>query len=280
MAPSALLGRPRFKTFPAAIPFLLLSLVGSLPICWAQSAPGSQPVPGSLKQLSLEQLGDIEVTTASKDPVKVSRTPAAIFVITQEDIRRSGATSIPEVLRLAPGVEVARVDSGHWSISIRGFAGQFSKSLLVLIDGRSVYTPLFSGVYWNVQNLMLEDVDRIEVIRGPGGTIWGANAVNGVINIITKSAKDTHGALVALGGGNVDQGVGSVRYGGTIRNNFNYRIYGTGFDRGPEFHPDGDGFDDWRIGQTGFRADWKKGERDTFTVQGDTYEGETGERVS
>ncbi len=129
----------------------------------------SQDVPGTLKKLSLEQLGDIEVTSVSKGPVKVSQTPTAIYVITQEDIRRSGATSIPEALRLAPGVEVAQVDSDHWSIAIRGFAGQFARSLLVLIDGRSVYTPLFSGVYWDVQNLVLEDVDRIEVIRGPGG---------------------------------------------------------------------------------------------------------------
>src|SRR5208282_841715 len=155
-----------------------------------------------LKQLSLAELGNVEVTTASKEPEEVWKTPAAIFVITQEDIRRSGATSIPEVLRMAPGVEVAQVDSDHWSIAIRGFAGQFSKSLLVLIDGRSVYTPLFSGVYWDVQNLMLEDVERVEVIRGPGGTIWGANAVNGVINIITKSSNATQGTLVSAGGGN------------------------------------------------------------------------------
>jgi iron complex outermembrane receptor protein len=211
--------------------------------------------------------------------VKVSQTPAAIYVITQEDIRRSGATSIPEALRLAPGVEVAQVDSDHWSIAIRGFAGQFARSLLVLIDGRSVYTPLFSGVYWDVQNLMLEDVDRIEVIRGPGGTIWGSNAVNGVINIITKSANDTKGTLARLGGGSVDQGTGAARYGGSVGKDFNYRIYGMGFINGPEFHADHDGFDDWRMGQMGFRTDWKRGDRDTFTVQGDLYRGESGERV-
>ncbi len=204
-------------------------------------------------------------------------TPAAIFVITQEDIRRSGATSIPEVLRLAPGVEVARIDANHWSVAIRGLAGQFSKDLLVLIDGRSVYTPLFAGVYWDVQDVVLEDVDRIEVIRGPGGTIWGANAVNGVINIITKSAENTHGEFVTLGGGNVDQGVGSIRYGGTAGKGFNYRIYGTGDLRGPEFHPDGNEFDRFRMGQVGFRTDWKYGERDTFTVQGDIYSAASGE---
>ncbi len=246
----------------------------------ADDSQVSQETPGDLKNLSLEQLGDIEVTTVSKEPVKVSQTPAAVYVITQEDIRRSGATSVPEALRLAPGVEVAQVDSDHWSIAIRGFAGQFSKSLLVLIDGRSVYTPLFSGVYWDVQNLMLEDVDRIEVIRGPGGTIWGSNAVNGVINIITKSANDTKGALARLGGGSVDQGTGAARYGGTVGRNFNYRVYGMGFINGPEFHADHDGFDDWRMGQMGFRTDWKLGDRDTFTVQGDLYRGVTGERVS
>jgi iron complex outermembrane receptor protein len=181
-----------------AIPLVfLLSFIAPLQSCWAQ-AVDSQTVPGSLKQLSLEQLGDVEVTTVSKQPQQLQRTPAAIFVITQEDIRRSGATNIPEALRMAPGVEVARIDADHWSVAIRGFAGQFSKSLLVLIDGRSVYTPLFDGVYWDVQNVMLEDIERIEVIRGPGGTIWGANAVNGVINIITKSSKETQGAWKGL----------------------------------------------------------------------------------
>jgi iron complex outermembrane recepter protein len=234
----------------------------------------------NLKQLSLAQLGDLEVTTTSKEPVKVSQTPAAVYVITQEDIRRSGATCIPEALRLAPGVEVARIDSDHWSIAIRGFAGQFSKSLLVLVDGRSVYTLLYSGVYWDVQNVVLEDVDRIEVIRGPGGTIWGANAVNGVINIITKSAKNTQGALVTTGSGNVDQATGTAQYGGSAGNDFSYRVYGMGFLRGPEFHADGDPFDEWRMGQVGFRTDWRASDTNTFTLQSDTYQGITGERVS
>ena len=234
----------------------------------------------NLAQLSLEQLGDVEVTTASKQPQQVQKTSAAVFVITQDDIRRSGATCIPEALRLAPGVQVSRIDGDHWSISIRGFAGQFSKSLLVLIDGRSVYTPLYAGVYWDVQNVVLEDVERIEVIRGPGGTIWGANAVNGVINIITKSAAETHGTLVSLAGGSVDQGIGEARYGGSVGNNFNYRIYAMGDMRGPEFHSDNDGFDRYRMGQMGFRTDWKHGEKDEFTVQGDVYNSEAGERLS
>jgi len=259
-----------------ALAFLIL-LGGAAQLSWAQGAQSDQNPSVNLKQLSLEQLGNVEVTTVSKAPQEVFQTPAAIFVITQEDIRRSGAMSIPEALRLAPGVEVARIDGNHWSVAIRGLSGQFSKDLLVLIDGRSVYTPLFAGVYWDVQNVMLEDVERIEVIRGPGGTIWGANAVNGVINIITKSAENTHGTLVSLGGGNVDQGTGSIRYGGTVGKDFNYRIYGMGSVRGPEFHSDGDGFDHWRMGQVGFRVDWKSGENDTFTVQGDVYSVESGE---
>jgi iron complex outermembrane recepter protein len=229
-----------------------------------------------LKRLSLEQLGNIEVTTQSKEPEKVNRTPAAIFVITQEDIRRSGATSIPEILRLVPGVEVARIDSNQWSIGVRGFGSTLSRSLLVLIDGRSVYTPLYAGVFWDVQDTMIEDIDRIEVIRGPGGTIWGANAVDGVINIITKSSKDTHGSLITLGGGNVDQGTFGFRYGGGNGKGLNYRIYGKGFTRGPEFHSDGRNFDDWRMDQTGFRADWNNGPRNTLTLQGDIYNGDAG----
>ena len=177
--------------------FLLHALYGSE--LWAsQREPAGAK---ALNQLSLEQLGNVKVTTASKEPEEVWNTAAAIFVITQEDIRRSGATNLPDVLRLAPGVEVAQLDSDKWAIGIRGFQGRLSKSVLVLIDGRSVYTPLFAGVYWEVQDVPLEDIERIEVIRGPGGTIWGANAVNGVINIITKSAKDTHGLLLSGGGG-------------------------------------------------------------------------------
>ncbi len=217
-----------------------------------QAREGSE---GQLKGLSLEQLGNIEVTTASKQPVKVSRTPAAIYVITQEDIRRSGATSIPEVLRLAPGVEVARIDAVKWSIGIRGFGSRLSRAVLVVIDGRTVYSPLYAGVYWEVQDTLMEDVDRIEIIRGPGATIWGPNAVNGVINIITKSSKDTHGEIVSAGGGN-EQRFLNFRHGAGNGANFNYRVYGKAFTRGPEFHPDHKNFDDWQMGQGGFRMDW------------------------
>jgi iron complex outermembrane receptor protein len=240
----------------------------------------TDPQPGQrLTHVSLEDLGQIEVTTTSKVPVKATRTPAAIYVITQEDIRRSGATSIPEALRLAPGVEVARVDSNTWSLGVRGFESTLSRSVLVLIDGRSVYTPLFAGVYWQVQDTLLEDIERIEVIRGPGGTIWGANAVNAVINIITKRAQETHGTLVSTGGGNVDQGFVNFRYGTGNSKGFNYRIYGKAFTRGPEFHPDRRQFDDWRMGQTGFRTDWDAHNRDRLTLEGDVYNGDAGQRV-
>jgi iron complex outermembrane receptor protein len=232
-----------------------------------------------LKRLSLEELGNIKTTTASKEPVAATRTPAAIYVITQEDIRRSGATSIPEVLRLVPGVEVARIDSSRWSIGVRGFGSRLSRSVLVLIDGRTVYTPLFAGVYWDVQDTLLEDIERIEVVRGPGGTIWGANAVNAVINIITQSARHTHGILASSGGGNLDQGFAGFRFGGGRGKDFNYRVYAKAFTRGPEFHPAGTQFDDWRMAQTGFRMDWDLHTRDSLTLQGDMYNSENGERV-
>jgi iron complex outermembrane recepter protein len=257
---------------------LLLSFVAARSDVPQPDAPdGTQP--SELKNLSLEELSEIVVTTPSKEPTKVSQTPAAIFVITGEDIRRSGATCIPEALRLAPGVEVARIDSNKWSIGIRGFGSRLTRSVLVLIDGRTVYTPLFDGTYWEVQDTMMEDIDRIEVIRGPGGTIWGPNSVNGVINVITKPAKDTRGMLATAGGGNFEQGFADFRYGGGNGDDFNYRIYGKGFTRGPEDHPDGNNFDDWRATQTGFRVDWNKGDRDAFTVEGDAYDEVAGESV-
>jgi iron complex outermembrane receptor protein len=267
----------RIATVSAFI--LLLWLTVAHQTTRAQDTQGNQNPPENLKHVSLEELGQIEVTTASKVPVKAIRTPAAIYVITQEDIRRSGATSIPEALRMAPGVEVARVDSNTWSLGVRGFGSTLSRSVLVLIDGRSVYTPLFAGVYWQVQDTVLEDIDRIEVIRGPGGTIWGANAVNAVINIITKNAQETRGTLASAGGGNLDQGFVNFRYGAGNDKGFNYRVYGKAFTRGPEFHPDHQQFDDWRMGQTGFRTDWDSHNRDRLTLQGDLYSGDAGQRV-
>ncbi len=243
-----------------------------------QANPPNQSNPSALKQLSLEQLSQIEVTTPSKEPTKVSQTPAAIYVLTGEDIRRSGATSIPEALRLVPGVEVARIDGSNWSIGIRGFGSDLTRSVLVLIDGRTVYTPLFAGTNWDVQNTNMDDIDRIEVIRGPGGTIWGPNAVDGVINIITKNSKETQGMQVSAGGGNEEQGFLNFRYGGGNGQDFSYRIYGMGFTRSPEDHTDGRNFDDWREGQIGFRMDWAEG-RDDFTLQGDAYDEIAGKSV-
>jgi iron complex outermembrane receptor protein len=259
--------------------WLLLALVPVTNADPSQQDASGRMGPAALKTLSLEELSQIEVTTPSKEPVKAFRTPAAVYVITGEDIRRSGATCIPEALRLAPGVEVARIDSDTWSIGIRGFGSNLTRSVLVLIDGRTVYTPLFDGTYWNVQDTMMEDIDRIEVIRGPGGTIWGPNAVNGVINIITKDAKDTNGMLASAGGGNVEQGFADFRYGGGNGQDFNYRFYGKGSTRGPEDHSNDQNFDDWRSVQGGFRMDWNEDNRDTFTLQGDAYDEEAGESV-
>ncbi|MGH7852324.1 MAG: TonB-dependent receptor plug domain-containing protein [Candidatus Binatia bacterium] len=221
---------------------------------------------------------DVEITSVAKKEQRVADTAAAIFVITQEDIRRSGATSIPEALRLAPGVTVSRVDGNSWAIGIRGFGNALSRSVLVLIDGRSVYTPLFAGVFWEVQDTLLEDIERIEVIRGSGGTIWGANAVNGVVNIITKSASETQGLLATAGGGSEEKGFGSLRYGGKIGQDFSYRVYGKGFRRDAQFTPHLSDVDDWQQGQGGFRTDWNLRERSSLTIQGDIYQGKAGMR--
>ena len=254
--------------------FVLTGLVNQCSAAPQEGQVNSEP----LKHLSLAELGNVEVTTASKEPEKIWKTSAAIFVLTQDDIRRSGATSIPEVLRLVPGVEVARNNSNQWSVGIRGFGSSFSKSVLVLIDGRSVYTPLFAGVYWDVQNVLLDDIERIEVIRGPGGTIWGSNAVNGVVNIITKDTRNTRGIYASASGGNIDQSGDAVRYGGHGKN-LDYRAYAMGFGRMPEFHPDGDNYDAWQLGQAGFRTDSRLTDRDTLTVQGDFYKGNVGQQV-
>ncbi|MGD0057927.1 MAG: TonB-dependent receptor [Verrucomicrobiia bacterium] len=232
----------------------------------------------SLKRMSLDDLMNVEITSVSKKEEKLTEAPAAVYVLTQEDIHRSGATSIPEALRLVPGLDVARIDAHTWAISSRGFNSEFADKLLVLIDGRSVYTPLFSGVFWDVQSPMLEDVDRIEVIRGPGATMWGANAVNGVINIITKSAKDTQGWLLSGGGGNQDRGFGEFRYGGSHGDDLYYRLYGTYFDHADsEKLGGGNGRDGWQQGRGGFRMDWQPSRDNLLTVQGDAYDGTEGQ---
>jgi iron complex outermembrane receptor protein len=234
----------------------------------------------NLKQMSLEQLGEIEVTTVSKEPEEIWNTAAAIYVITQDDIQRSGATNIPEALRLAPGVEVARITSGEYAIGIRGFNSRLSRSVLVLIDGRTVYSTFTAGTYWETQDVLMKDIDRIEVIRGPGGTIWGPNAVNGVINIITKDTKDTQGFQGTAGGGSVEHDFGDARYGSGNGKGFTYRAYVKGFGWAPQYHSDGDNYDDWHSGQGGFRMDWSAHAHDRYRLQGDVYGQDFGERAA
>ncbi len=230
-----------------------------------------------LSALSLKELGDVEVTSVSKSVEAVRDAPAAIFVITHDDIMRSGATSIPEALRLAPNLLITQYTSSNFVAAARGFGGapaaqNFSNKLLILIDGRSVYTPLYSGVYLDVQDVLLDDVDRIEVISGPGATLWGANAMNGVINIITRSAYLTQGALVSAAGGNFEQNL-SARYGAKLGSDAALRIYGKAFRNGAEELGDGrSAHDDWYKGQGGFRLDWSRA-HDSFTAQGDLYRG-------
>jgi iron complex outermembrane receptor protein len=264
-------------TFGGGTTWRLAFLIALAASVAAQETPDSSRL-ASLKEMSLEQLSQIEITSVNKEPASAFRTPAAISVLTSDQIHQSGLRTIPDLLRLIPGVNVSQIDSSQWAIGIRGFQGKLSKSVLVLIDGRSVYTPLFAGVYWDMQDVMIEDIDRIEVIRGPGGTIWGSNAVDGVINIITKNAHDTHGALVTAGTGTMDQTELDWRYGGGD-DKLSYRIYGKGFSRAPEDHADGQNFDDWRRGQAGFRIDSKPSPADQLTVSGDIYGGEAGQAL-
>jgi iron complex outermembrane receptor protein len=229
---------------------------------------------GDLKKLSLDELQTIEVTSVSKRPERLSEVPSSVQVITGDDIRRAGATSIPEALRLASNLQVAQVDAHDWAITARGFGNNIANKLLVLIDGRTVYTPLHAGVFWDVQDTFLEDIDRIEVVSGPGATLWGDNAVNGVINIITKNAKDTQGNIATGGGGSGTRGAGGIRYGGTVGADVHFRAYGKYFDRDPSALPDGrQATDDWHMGQGGFRVDWDASPVNHFTVQGDIYDG-------
>lgn len=227
-----------------------------------------------LKGMGLEELINIEVTSVSKEPEKLSDSPSAIQVITSDDILRSGASSIPEALRLADNLDVAQKNSHDWAISARGFNTDLANKLLVLIDGRSVYTPLFSGVFWDVQDYLLEDLDRIEVISGPGGTLWGANAVNGVINITTKNAQDTQGFYLEGGGGSELRDFAGARYGGVLASNVYFRVYGKYFNREDEVLTDGSSATDaWNMAQGGFRIDDNQYSQNTLTLQGDFYSG-------
>jgi iron complex outermembrane receptor protein len=221
------------------------------------------------------------VVTAAKREQSLSEVPAAMFVLTQEDIRRSGLTSIPELLRLVPGVEVARINANMWAITARGFNARFANKLLVLIDGRVVYDPEFAGVFWDMQDTLLEDIERIEVIRGPGGTLWGANAVNGVITIISKRAEATQGTLLSARAGSEGRYSGSVRRGGRLGETGHWRVYAKYFDRDEgEGAAGSEAADDWRQWRTGFRLDGKGGKRDDLTLEGDLHGGQSGARVS
>lgn len=239
------------------------------------------PVMNEFLNLDLQDLLSLEVSSVARRSQRVSRAAAAVFVITNEDIRRSGVTSIPEALRMAPGVQVARIDANKWAITSRGFNGRFANKLLVLMDGRSLYTPTFSGVYWDVQDTLLEDIERIEVIRGPGATLWGANAVNGVINIISKSAGDTQGSLLSAGAGNEERGFVGFRHGAKVGNVGHYRVYGKYFNRdGNSIAASGESTEDgWDALRAGFRADLMLSEEDDLSVQGDIYTGQSGETV-
>jgi iron complex outermembrane receptor protein len=226
-----------------------------------------------LTQLSIEELMAIEITSVAKKSQRLSDAAAAIHVITADDIRRSGATSLPELLRQVPGVQVARIDGSRYAVSIRGFSNRFSGKLLVLQDGRTLYSPLFAGVYWEAQDVLLEDVERIEVIRGPGGTLWGANAVNGVINIITRPAKDSQGGYLEARGGSLENGA-AARYGGQIGDTGHFRVYAK-FDDHDELDSAAGqaAHDAWKQRRAGFRADIAVDARDAVTLQGDLYEG-------
>ena len=241
-------------------------------IIWCFSPLLSAEEQNEALNLSVEDLLNVEVTSVAKKAQSLNDAPAAAFVISNEDIKRSGATSIPDALRLAPGLDVAKIDANKWAVSSRGFNGRVANKLLVLIDGRNAYTRSFSGVYWENQDVMMEDIDHIEVIRGPGATLWGANAVNGVINIITKHSSQTQEALLNAGGGNREQGFGSFRYGAKLGANTTARAYVKGFNRGENTNLTGaKAGDDWNKVQGGFRLDSRLSTQDTLTFQGDIY---------
>jgi iron complex outermembrane receptor protein len=249
-------------------------------------ATAQQKIPSSstgvdLTAMSIEDLMNVKVTSVSKTEQKLSRTASAVFVITQEDIERSGAANIPDLLRMVPGLEVAQINGSTWAISARGFNDQSSDKLLVLIDGRAVYSPLFPGVDWDAQAVPLENIDRIEVIRGPGASVWGANAVNGVISIISKKADQTQGGLVAGGGGTNEQGFGMVRYGGTLGNGGAYRITSNYSNHSDLLNLSGrSGDDSWNEFRASLRADKQLTANDFITVGMNGYSGGENEMVS
>ena len=231
----------------------------------------------TLANLSLEELSNIEVTSVSKRAQNLQSAAAAITVVTNEEIRRSGATTVPDALRFVPGLNVAQQSASDWAVSARGFSSVNSEKLLVLSDTRSIYTPLFSGVLWDVQDYLLADIDRIEVIRGPGATLWGSNAVNGVINITTKKAQDTQGLLIETAAGTNTKLNAAARYGDTANNGASYRVFGKYVDYGDTINDSSHSNDDWRLGHVGARTDWDVTAADSITVQGDLYRGTLGQ---
>jgi iron complex outermembrane recepter protein len=254
---------------------LALALVVA-PSSLRADSPGQRSA-ADLKRLSLEELSRIDVTSAGRKDEKLSNVAAAVYVITQDEIRRSGVRNIPEALRLATGVQVSSFNNGSWPISARGFATTAANKIQVFIDGRSLYTPLFGGVFWEMQNTVIEDIDRIEVIRGPGATLWGGNAVNCVVNIITRSASDTQGVLAVAGGGTTERGFTTARYGGAVGSRVHYRVYGSLVRRSELGHSTGvDANDPFRMEQGGFRADAQLTASDRLTVQGDLLTGRMG----
>jgi iron complex outermembrane recepter protein len=254
------------------LPLSRIALAASL--CMA-ALPATADAP--LADLSLEDLLSIEVTSVSRKAQRLTDAPAAAFVVTNEDIQRSGATSIPEALRMVPGVEVARLGAGRWAVSARGFNGRFANKLLVLMDGRSVYSPLFSGVFWEAEDTLLEDIERIEVIRGPGAAMWGANAVNGVINIITKRARDTLGGLVTARAGIQERASLSARYGGSAGDGGFFRVWGKTFEHDESSAPGGgnDANDHWKASRAGFRLDKNLAAGSNLTLIGNAYDGKS-----
>lgn len=262
---------------------LMLSLaITNVPRIHAQESPPSSGdgtnagVITAYKQMSLEQLMNQDVTTVTKEPEPYKQAAASINVITGDEIQRSGASSLPEALRLADNLEVAQLTSSQWDISARGFnTAGYSDKLLVLMDGRSIYSPLLAGVIWNLQDYLLKDIDRIEVVSGPGGTLWGANAVNGVINIVTKDTKDTQGLYAEAGGGTWLQDFAAFRYGGIITSNVYYRVYGKYFDYGPLVYADGtSAHDSWNRGEGGFRMDAEGSPKNLYTLEGNMIGGD------
>jgi len=267
---------PSFRKGCIALVTGAVLVVGTLNV---RADPASNAPAGDLQKfanMSLEQLMQEPVTSVSRREQTVAHAAAAVFIITPEDIERSGALSIPEVLRIVPGLSVGQIDASKWAISARGFQDELANKLLVMVDGRTVYDPLFSGVWWDSTDYVLEDIERIEVIRGPGGSVWGANAVNGVINIITKSARDTQGGLVTGVGGN-QEAEGSIRYGGTINQDAAYRVYVKYSDHDANVYANGArADDDRRMLRTGFRTDWSPWDKNLLTVSGDYYDGVAG----